>query len=142
MRNASEQDLLVGPTTNEQYAGQGFNCLAGAILRDVKTGTKGMRKISPLPFGAGACLGLLVSGYLLMAWPHRAIAENAFLQITNGYFWDPVAAEYFLPRGIAYQIWNPPVGANQSTNQVDYDLVEFKKIYANSVRAELTWGQV
>ena len=67
---------------------------------------------------------------------------QGFLQMRNGYFWDPAAGEYFVPRGVAYQIWNPPVGANQSLAQVDYDLVEFKKLHANSVRCEMTWGQV
>src|SRR5437868_13826630 len=76
--------------------------------------------------------------------PFCALSQNggAFLRMTNGYFWDSSIGDYFIPRGVAYQIWNPPVGANQSTNQVAYDLLEFKKMYANSVRVEMTWGQV
>ena len=65
-----------------------------------------------------------------------------FLQMRNGYFWDPQKQEYFLARGIAYQLWNPPVGANQSFDQLTYDLTEFKKIYANSVRCEMVWGEL
>jgi hypothetical protein len=34
------------------------------------------------------------------------------------------------------------VGANQSFAQLDYDLTEFKKMYANSVRCEFVWGEV
>jgi hypothetical protein len=64
------------------------------------------------------------------------------LQLQKGYFWDPETAEYFIPHGMAYQTWNPPVGANQSFEQLDYDLVEFKKMYANSVRAEFVWNTV
>jgi hypothetical protein len=60
----------------------------------------------------------------------------------NGYFWDPATSDYFIPRGIAYQTWNPPVGANQSLAQLEYDLVEFKKLRATSVRVELVWNQV
>src|SRR2546421_55697 len=60
----------------------------------------------------------------------------------NGYFWDPYTLEYFVPHGIAYQTWNPPVGADQSFEQLDYDFIEFKKIYANSVRAEFVWNEV
>jgi hypothetical protein len=69
-------------------------------------------------------------------------ADTGILKIHNGYFWDPVANEYFIPRGIAYQTWNPPVGANQSFEQLDYDLVEFKKLHANSVRCEFVWNQI
>jgi hypothetical protein len=69
-------------------------------------------------------------------------AGNGCLEIRNGYFWDPVISAYFIPRGIAYQIWNPPVGANQSFAQVEYDLLEFKKMYANSVRCEFVWSQL
>jgi hypothetical protein len=69
-------------------------------------------------------------------------AHAGILQIHNGYFWDPGTSEYFIPRGMAYQTWNPPVGASQSFPQLDYDLVEFKKMYANSVRAEFVWNVV
>lgn len=65
-----------------------------------------------------------------------------FLEIRYGYFWDSAAGEYFVPRGIAYQAWNPPVGADQSFPQLDYDLLEFKKMHANSVRCEMVWGEL
>ncbi|HTL17663.1 MAG TPA: beta-galactosidase, partial [Patescibacteria group bacterium] len=71
-----------------------------------------------------------------------AFAEGGILQMRNGYFWDPSTAEYFIPRGIAYQTWNPPVGADQTFEQLEYDFIEFKKIYANSVRAEFVWNEV
>ena len=80
--------------------------------------------------------------FLALAWAPWAWAGGNCLEIRNGYFWDPAAGDYFIPRGVAYQIWNPPVGANQSLDQVDYDLLEFKKLHANSVRVEMTWGQV
>ncbi len=63
------------------------------------------------------------------------------LQIRDGYFWDPQAGHYFIARGVAYQTWNPPVFANQSLDQIGYDLREFAKMRANSVRAELVWGE-
>src|SRR5262245_21940961 len=69
-------------------------------------------------------------------------SQAGILKIHNGYFWDPSTSEYFVARGMAYQTWNPPVGANQSFEQLDYDLVEFKKMYANSVRAEFVWNVV
>ena len=69
-------------------------------------------------------------------------AEGGILQMRNGYFWDPYTTEYFIPRGIAYQTWNPPVGADQTFEQFDYDMTEFKKIYVNSVRAEFVWNEV
>jgi hypothetical protein len=68
-------------------------------------------------------------------------AGGGALEIRQGYFWDPIKQEIFIPRGIAYQLWNPPVGANQSFEQLHYDLVEIKKMYANSVRCELVWGR-
>jgi hypothetical protein len=85
---------------------------------------------------------VLLPVFVLLAFANSLLAGSAFLQIHNGYFWDPAAGDYFVPRGVAYQIWNPPVGANQSLSQIDYDLLEFKKLHANSVRAELAWGQV
>jgi hypothetical protein len=80
--------------------------------------------------------------FLFFAAAGNALAADSFLEIRDRYFWDPSTGSYFIPHGVAYQIWNPPVGANQSTNQVEYDLIEFQKLRANSVRAELTWSQV
>src|SRR5688572_6158651 len=77
-----------------------------------------------------------------MAWATAARAGGGCLEIRQGYFWDPVKQEHFIPRGIAYQLWNPPVGADQSFEQLHYDLVEFKKMYVNSVRCEIVWGEV
>lgn len=80
---------------------------------------------------------------LVSLWGGLAgLAGNGSLEIRNGYLWDPVKGEYFIGRGIAYQSWNPPVGANQSFEQFDYDLLEFKKMYANSIRCEITWGEI
>src|SRR6476661_6212615 len=56
------------------------------------------------------------------------------LEIKDGYFWDPALREYFVPRGFAYQTFNPPVGADQSLEQLAYDLTAFKKLHANSAR--------
>lgn len=64
------------------------------------------------------------------------------LELKDGYFWDPVTAGYFIPRGFAYQTLNPPVGATQTPEQLEYDLTEFKKTHANSVRAEFVWNTV
>jgi hypothetical protein len=64
------------------------------------------------------------------------------LQIKDGYFWDPALREYFIPHGFAYQTFNPPVGANQTLDQLAYDLTEFKKLQATSARVEMVWSQV
>jgi hypothetical protein len=88
--------------------------------------------------GKASALGLLCAfAGIASAW-----AGGGCLEIRNGYFWDPLTGRYFIPRGIAYQTWNPPVGANQSFAQLDYDLLEFKKMHANSVRCEFVWDQV
>src|SRR6266487_6385701 len=85
-----------------------------------------------------SALGLLFA----LGWVAAAWAGGGCMEITNGYFWDPLARSYFIPRRIAYKTWNPPVGADQSFAQLDYDLLEFKKMYANSVRCEFVWDQV
>jgi hypothetical protein len=85
---------------------------------------------------------LTVFALLLMASGSSVFANGGFLQIRNGYFWDPSKAEYFVPRGMAYQTFNPPVGANQTFEQLEYDLREFKRFHANSVRCEMVWNEV
>ncbi|MFH0879574.1 MAG: beta-galactosidase [Lentisphaerota bacterium] len=64
------------------------------------------------------------------------------MELQNGYFYDAEAGEYFIAHGAAYQVWNPPVFANQTTNQVAYDLGEMKRMHVNSLRVEFTWSQV
>ncbi|MGI9242978.1 MAG: beta-galactosidase, partial [Verrucomicrobiales bacterium] len=85
----------------------------------------------------------------LMAWllpwgSQRAAAApvSGPLQIRDGYFWNPETGKHFFPRGVAYQTWNPPVFANQSFEQVEYDMRQFAKLRLNSVRAEFVWGEV
>ncbi|MBL9168801.1 MAG: beta-galactosidase [Verrucomicrobiales bacterium] len=85
---------------------------------------------------------LMLTFNSLILLPGSAPGASGILRIKDGYFWDSTRAEYFVPRGVAYQIWNPPVGANQTFAQVTYDLTEFRKIYANSVRCELVWSQL
>lgn len=79
--------------------------------------------------------------FLLAAAAGLGFASDV-LQIRGGYFWNPQTQSYFIPRGLAYQTWNPPVGANQSFAQLEYDFTEFKKLGATSVRAEFVWGAV
>lgn len=80
-------------------------------------------------------LGLMVG----QSW---AGGGGGFLEIRDGYFWDPATGTPFIARGPAYQVWNPPVFANQSFEQVAYDLRQFSKLRANSIRAELVWGEL
>ncbi len=91
-------------------------------------------------------IGRGLSQAVLLCWVlsigSLAWANGGFLQIRNGYFWDPTTTDYFIARGMGYQTWNPPVGADQSFAQLEYDLVEFKKMHANSVRAEMVWNVV
>jgi hypothetical protein len=79
-------------------------------------------------------------GTLLLAQLARGACD--ILQLRDGYLWDPGAQDYFIPRGLAYQTLNPEVGANQTMAQLEYDLTEFRKMYANSVRLEFVWNQV
>jgi len=85
---------------------------------------------------------VLVLLWWLLGFSPGAHAGGGSLEIRGGYFWDPTTARFFYPHGVAYQSWNPPVGANQSLEQVGSDLLEFKKMHANSVRAEMVWNVV
>lgn len=91
--------------------------------------------------GVSALAGAVLSGDGTQPTVHSGSGGGA-LQIRDGYFWDPQTQSYFIPRGIAYQTWNPPVFAFQSFEQLRYDLREFKKMHCNSVRAEFVWGEV
>ncbi|HBA85477.1 MAG TPA: hypothetical protein DCZ95_15430 [Verrucomicrobia bacterium] len=71
-----------------------------------------------------------------------ALGGGGALELRNGYFWDPQKESYFIPHGVAYQTWNPPVYANQTTSQVEYDVREMKRMHVNSLRVEFTWSQI
>ncbi len=64
------------------------------------------------------------------------------IEIRNGYFWDPLTTNYWVPHGFAYQTINPPVFATQSPEQIDYDFLEMKKLHADSLRVDFTWGYI
>ena len=94
------------------------------------------------PIGIPGRRWRLAAGWLLLAQLSTFAVSAGLLEMRNGYFWDGGAGEYVVPRGMAYQTWNPPVGANQSFAQLEYDFTEFKKMGATSVRAEFVWGEV
>ena len=83
---------------------------------------------------ARAFFGLL----LIFTMTNGFGASGPFLQMRDNYFWDPQTQDYFIARGIAYQLWNPPVGANQSFEQLTYDLEEFKK-NEDKLRPKMNW---
>jgi hypothetical protein len=91
---------------------------------------------------SGARLAVLCAFLLGNLLSCDSVFGEGILEIRNGYFWDPVPGDYFIARGFAYQTFNPPVGANQTFEQLEYDLAEFKKMHANSVRAEFVWNTV
>ena len=67
---------------------------------------------------------------------------QSFIQMRNGYFYDPAAAKAWVPHGIAYQTWNRPLGIWQTHDQIDYDLDEMKKMGANSIRVDFVWQHI
>ena len=67
---------------------------------------------------------------------------QSFIQMRNGYFYDPAAAKAWVPHGIAYQTWNRPLGIWQTHDQIDYDLDEMKKMRANSIRVDFVWQHI
>jgi hypothetical protein len=83
---------------------------------------------------------VVTAGVLL--WAVVVWGGNGALELRDGYFWDPMEGDWLIPRGIAYQTFNPPVGANQTVEQVRYDLAEIKRLRCNSVRCEMVWSQV
>ncbi|MFH0953354.1 MAG: beta-galactosidase [Verrucomicrobiota bacterium] len=64
------------------------------------------------------------------------------IELKNGYFWDPPTTNYWVPHGFAYQTINTGVGATQSMAQLDYDLLEMRKMHADSLRVDFTWGDI
>jgi hypothetical protein len=84
----------------------------------------------------GACWIVCSVLFLLTA------TGQARLIITNGYFWDTDRGEYWIPYGFAYQTINPPVFANQTRAQITYDFEEMRRLRANSLRVDFTWGYI
>jgi hypothetical protein len=88
-----------------------------------------LKRLAAAVFVAGALAGPKSSEAVL----------QGFLKMTNGYFYDNVTGEPFVPHGIAYQTWNRPLGVWQTWDQLRYDLDEMVKMGANSVRIDIVW---
>jgi hypothetical protein len=103
----------------------------------------GPRRHSPLTRSAWTVAARWLVACSLSLTAAFAFAQpGSFLQIENGYFWDPARQEHFIPRGFGYQTFNPPVGANQTWDQLEWDLRAFKRMYVNSLRVDLPWPQI
>ncbi len=84
--------------------------------------------------------GLIVT--LAIAAAGDAFAGGDCIEMRNGYFWDPLTTNYWVPHGFAYQTINGNVFANQSPEQLDYDMLEMRKMHADSLRVDFTWGNI
>ncbi len=83
---------------------------------------------------------LTITSVLLAVLGTAASAQ--FISMHNGYFWDPVTSNYWIPHGFAYQTINSAVFATQTPAQIEYDMLEMKKIHADSLRVDFTWGEI
>ncbi|HIE10584.1 MAG TPA: glycosyl hydrolase family protein, partial [Kiritimatiellae bacterium] len=88
--------------------------------------------------GRPVLLGLVLGGLLLLAPP----PAGGFIILTNGYFRDTESGSYWIPHGFAYQTINSAVFATQSPAQIEYDMLEMRKVHANSLRVDFTWGEI
>lgn len=87
-----------------------------------------------------AAVAALLSAMLGVTSAHAVL--QSFIQMKNGYFCDPATGKAWVPHGIAYQTWNRPLGIWQTTDQIDYDLDEMKKMGANSIRVDFVWQHI
>jgi len=83
---------------------------------------------------------ILMIGAVLLVFP--AIHASAVIEMQNGYFWNAETETYWVPHGFAYQTINPPVFATQTPEQIDYDFLEMRKMHADSLRVDFTWGYI
>ena len=86
--------------------------------------------------------GVRFLGFALWLCAAAALAGGNCIELRNGYFWDPLTTNHWVPHGFAYQTINPPVFATQSPEQIDYDFLEMKKMHADSLRVDFTWGYI
>ena len=76
--------------------------------------------------------GIRAALFLFFLCVAGAASAAPFIQMKDGYFFDPVTGKPWVPHGIAYQTWNRPLGVWQTKEQVDYDLDEMVKMGANT----------
>ncbi len=87
-------------------------------------------------------LAAVLAAFAVLTASHAFAGFQAFITMTNGYFFDPAAGKTWVPHGIAYQTWNRPLGVWQTKAQIDYDLDEMVKMGANSIRVDFVWQQI
>jgi len=98
---------------------------------------------------------------------NRHYGKMGLLQLKDGFLYDPLLQRHVIPRGMAFQTWNPGTLAAvrcttryeatidpllhthtrtraaifqvQSQAQIKYDLTEMRRMYCNSVRVEFVY---
>ncbi len=89
--------------------------------------------------------GLIWAGIVVLSMIAGIMTAHAggnCIELKNGYFWDPLTTNYWVPHGFAYQTINGNVFANQTAEQLDYDMREMRKMHADSLRVDFTWGNI
>ncbi len=84
-------------------------------------------------------LGLALAAATVAVPAH---AFNGYIAMTNGYFYDTNTGKPWVNYGVAYQTWNRPLGVWQTPAQIDYDMDQFVKLGATSIRVDFVWQQI
>ncbi|GDY13974.1 hypothetical protein LBMAG53_28520 [Planctomycetota bacterium] len=79
---------------------------------------------------------------LLLWWCAALLIAADFVTVRDGYLVDPTTDATWIPRGFAYQTWNRFVFADQTFSQLDDDFAAMAAHGADSLRVELTWGDI
>lgn len=79
---------------------------------------------------------------LLLWWCTVLLVAADFVTVRDGYLVDPATDQTWIPRGFAYQTWNRFVFADQTFAQLDDDFAAMAVHGADSLRVELTWGDI
>ncbi len=81
-------------------------------------------------------------GLAAVAMAVPAHGFNGYIAMTNGYFYDTSTGKPYVNHGVAYQTWNRPLGVWQTNAQIDYDMDQFVKLGANSIRVDFVWEEI
>ena len=74
--------------------------------------------------------------------PQESYNVENYIRLQDGFFFDPIINNYWIPHGIAYLTWDDTRGQWQTPAELKHDLDLMSQMGVNAIRVDFIWKNI